>query len=105
MVFFWYPGRADSYFSFASGLVTARMSSMKSSASGLSKRFLRLIILIVLRAPGNSTGKALTEGSLPANESANSGIAVRKRPVAASLARMLADSMTTVAVGGASPRA
>jgi hypothetical protein len=33
---------------------------MKSSASGLSDQFLRLMILNVLRAPGNSTGKTLT---------------------------------------------
>jgi hypothetical protein len=54
---------------------------------------------------GNSTGKALSKESLPGSVSANSGITVRKRPVAESLLRMLADSMTTVAAGGASPRA
>ena len=80
------------------------MLSMKSSASGLSNRFLRLIIRIVLRAPGNSTGKALSEGSLNGSFNANSGTTVRKRPVAASLLRVWADSMTTVAMGGASPR-
>jgi hypothetical protein len=41
------------------------MLSMKSSASGLRDRFLRLMILMVLRALGNSTGKALSEVSRP----------------------------------------
>ena len=61
-------------------LVTARILSMKSSASGLSDRFLRATILTVLRAPGNSTGKTLSVGSMPGNLSEYSEDTVKNRP-------------------------
>ena len=78
---------------------------VKSSANGLSMRFLRLMIRIMQCAPYSSIGKALSEGFLPGNVSENSGITVRKRPLAASLPRTMADSITIVALGGGRPHA
>ena len=48
----------------ASGLVTSRACSTKSSASGLSVRFFKVTIPNVPRLLGNSTGKALSERCL-----------------------------------------
>jgi hypothetical protein len=56
--------RAVHHLALASGLTTARVVLMNSSASGLSVRFFKVINAIVPRALFNSTGNALSEGCL-----------------------------------------
>jgi hypothetical protein len=59
--------RAEHHLAFTSGLTTARVVLMNSSASGLSVRFFKVVMAIVPRALSKATGNALSEGCLPGN--------------------------------------
>src|SRR5258708_22123710 len=96
---------SPSYPRFTSGLTMARTVSMKSSARGLSVRFLKVKIAVVRGAFGNSTGRAFSEGCLPGSNNAKRGSTVTKRPAAPTWLRNLSDGGRTGVRGGSIPRA
>ena len=79
------------YFPFARGLATSRAWSMKSFATGLSVRFLRVTMPTGTRVIGSVTGKTLSSGRAVGNLNAEAGTIVRKSPLARRLVRTSAE--------------
>src|SRR5262249_13776115 len=74
----WGKSTADCFYCLLGrGAAITRIFSMKSSAIGLSDRFLAATNRMVLREFGNSTGSTLRDENWPGGRSANSGMTVR----------------------------
>src|SRR5262245_59463903 len=84
-------------------MATSWACSMKSFATGLSVRFLRVTMPIGTGAIGSFTGKVLTFEGLVGNLNAEAVTIVRKRPVARRLSRISAGALNTVERGYSSP--
>src|SRR6185295_17085344 len=87
------------HFRFAIGFANSRALLIRSCATGLSARSLRVTIPFGRRATGNSTARILSAGPLARNLSAEAGKKVIKRPVSNRLTRIWGESVTTVARG------
>ena len=82
----------------------ARRFSMKYSASGLSTRFLRVMMAIGRRVLGIATAKGTMVAGLLEIAWANPWLNVRNPAVIKSLLRTFREGVTTVGSGGSMPR-
>src|SRR4051812_13827992 len=97
--------RCSYHFPLARVLAISRTCLMKSSATGLSLRFFRVMIPFGTRAIGSSTGRTFRSDRGVGNLNEEVGKIEIKRPVARRLNRTSGVGEITVMRGGSSPQA
>jgi hypothetical protein len=80
-------GAAARFSRFANGAASSRMHPIKSCATGLRVRFLRVTMAVGWCQRGSAIGSTLIDDGFGPNFSMESGISVRNRPVGIKLLR------------------